>query len=152
MLLFVWSKSVLPPPSSGYEGHILTKELQTLVFGLWFPECCALLTELISTCTSYPVIRKLQGSKVAWECCLYFPLLPSLGFPGSSVVKDLPANTGDMGWIHSWGRSAGGGYGNPLQYSCLENPMDKGAWQATVHGVAKSQAQLSTHTPFSAKY
>ena len=152
MLSFVWSKSVLFPPSSGYEGHILTKELQTLVFGLWFPEHCALLTELTSTCTSHLVIGKLRGSKVAWECCFYSPLPPSLGFPGSSVVKDLPANAGDMGWIPRWGRSAGGGYGNPLQYSCLENPMGKGAWQAIVHGVAKSQTQLSTHTPFSAKY
>ena len=55
----------------------------------------------------------------------------------SLVVKNLPANTGDvrdMGSIPGLGRSPGGGYGNPLQYSCLENPMDWGAWQATVHG------------------
>ena len=58
------------------------------------------------------------------------------------VVKNLPANAGDTrdaGSIPGSGRSPGGGYGNPLQCSCLENPMDRGAWQATVHGVTKSQ-------------
>ena len=55
------------------------------------------------------------------------------------MVKNLPANPGDirdMGSIPGFGRSPGGGYGNPLQYSCLENPMDRGAWWATVHGIA----------------
>ena len=60
-------------------------------------------------------------------------------FPGCSVVKNLPANTGDTGSIPGQGRSPGEGSGNPLQYSCLENSIDRGAWQATVHGVAKSQ-------------
>ena len=58
------------------------------------------------------------------------------------VVKNLPANAGhvrDMGSIPGLGRSPGGRHGNPLQYSCLENPMDRGAWWATVHGVTKSQ-------------
>ena len=58
------------------------------------------------------------------------------------VVKSLPANAGDigdMGSIPGLGNSPGGGNGNPLQCSCLENPMDRGAWWATVHGVAKSQ-------------
>ena len=50
------------------------------------------------------------------------------------------------GLIPGWGRSPGGGYGNPLQYSCLENPMNRGAWWATVHGVAKSQTRLKWHT------
>ena len=67
------------------------------------------------------------------------------------LVKNLPANTGgirDAVSISGSGRSPGEGNGNPLQYSCLENPMDRGAWWATVHGVAKSQTQpkrLSTH-------
>ncbi|CAI9159835.1 unnamed protein product [Rangifer tarandus platyrhynchus] len=52
---------------------------------------------------------------------------------------------GDSGSIPGSGRPAGGGNGNPLQYSCLENPMDRGAWRATVHGVTKSQTRLSTH-------
>ena len=64
-------------------------------------------------------------------------------FPGGSVVKNPPANAGDVGLIPGSGRSPGGGNGNPLQYSCLENPMERGAWRATVYGVAKSQTQLS---------
>ena len=61
------------------------------------------------------------------------------------VVKNSPANAGDIrekGLIPGWGRSPGGGHGNPLQNSCLENPVDRGAWQAAVHGVAKSQIGL----------
>ena len=68
---------------------------------------------------------------------------------GLPVVKNLPANegdTGDTGLIPGSGRSPRGGNGNPLQYSCQENLMDRGAWLATVHGVSKSQTQLSTHT------
>ena len=53
------------------------------------------------------------------------------------MVKDLPANAGDVGLTSRWGRSPGEGNGNPLQYSCLGKPMDRGAWQAAVHGVTK---------------
>ena len=60
------------------------------------------------------------------------------GFPGGSDSKESAYNAGDQGSIPGLGRSPGGHYGNPLQYSCLENPMDKGAWPATVHGVTKS--------------
>ena len=60
-----------------------------------------------------------------------------LGFPGSSVNKGSAYSAGDLGSIPGSGRSPGGGNGNPLQYSCLENPLDRGAWQATVHGVAE---------------
>ena len=63
------------------------------------------------------------------------------------TVKNLSAsNTGDLGSITGSGRSPGEGNGYPLQYSCLENSIDRGAWRATVHGVAKSPTQLSTHT------
>ena len=61
------------------------------------------------------------------------------GFPGGSVVKNLPANAGDTGSIPGSGRSLREGNGNPLQYCGLGNPMDRGAQWATVHGVAKSQ-------------
>ena len=61
----------------------------------------------------------------------------SLGFPGGSVVKNLPANAGDVGSIPGLGRSPGEGNGNPIQYSCLGNPVDGGDWWATVYGVAK---------------
>jgi len=65
------------------------------------------------------------------------------GFLSSSAVKNLPASAGDMGLIPGLGRSPGEGNGNPFQYSCLENSMDRGAWQATVHGVVKSQTGLN---------
>ena len=71
------------------------------------------------------------------------------GFPGGSVVKNLPAEAGesrDSSSIPRSGRSPGEGNGNPLLYSCLENPMYREAWWATVHGVAKSQTRLSTNT------
>ena len=66
------------------------------------------------------------------------------------MVKNLPANAGDVRhwFVPGSGRSPGGGHSNPLQYSCLENPMDRGAWWVTVRGVAKSRTslkQLSTH-------
>ena len=71
-----------------------------------------------------------------------------MGFPGGSVVKNPPANIGDEGWILGLGRSPGEGNGNLFQYSCLGNPMDKGAWWATDHGVEQSQTQLGTHACF----
>ena len=61
------------------------------------------------------------------------------GFPGGSVGKNQPANAGDTGSIHGLGRSPREGNGNPLQYFCPGNPMDRRAWWATVHGVEKSQ-------------
>ena len=61
-----------------------------------------------------------------------------MGFPGGSDGKESAYNAGDLGLIPGSGRSPGEGIGYPLQYSCLENSMDKGAWWATVHGVAKS--------------
>ena len=58
------------------------------------------------------------------------------------MVKNPPANAGDTGVIPGLGRAPGGGNGNPLQYSCLEHSMDRGAWQVTIHRVAKSQTRL----------
>ena len=66
------------------------------------------------------------------------------GFPHSSVGKESVCKAGDPGSIPGLGRSPGEGNGNPLQYSCLENPMDRGAWQATVHGVARARHNLVT--------
>ena len=64
-------------------------------------------------------------------------------FPGGSVVKKPPANAGAVGWIPGWGRNPGEGNGNPLQYSCLGNPMERGARQVLVHGIAKRLTQPS---------
>ena len=60
-------------------------------------------------------------------------------FPGGSDGKETTCDAGDLGFVPGSARSPGEGNGNPLQYSCLENPMDRGVWQATVHGIAKSQ-------------
>ena len=67
------------------------------------------------------------------------PSVLSWDFPGGSDGKESAYNAGDLGSIPGWGRSPGEGNGNPLQYSCPENPMDRGAWQATVHQVAQSR-------------
>ena len=70
------------------------------------------------------------------------------GFPGGSVVENPPANAGDTGSTPGLGRSPGAGNGSPLQCSCLENSMDRGAWQATVHGVTKRVGHdLATKQP-----
>ena len=65
-----------------------------------------------------------------------------MGFPGGSVVKNLPATTGDAGSIPGSGRSPGEGNDNTLQYSCLGNTVDRGAWWATVHGVTKESDMI----------
>ena len=67
-------------------------------------------------------------------------------FPDGSDGTESACNAGDLGSIPGSGRSSGEGNGNPHQYSCLENPMDRGAWQATVYGGAKSQIRLSDYT------
>ena len=70
-------------------------------------------------------------------------------FPGDSAIKNPPANAGDLGLISGLGRCPGEGNGNPLHYSCLENPTDRGAWQAVIHEVIKEQdttEKLYIHT------
>ena len=78
----------------------------------------------------------------------YLGTIPTVeGFSSGSVVKNLPDNAGDagaVGLIPGLGRSPGEGNSNPLQYSCLENPRDRGAWRATVHGVAESDTNEGT--------
>ena len=66
-----------------------------------------------------------------------------MDFLGGSDGKESACNAGDLGSVPGLGTSPGEGNGNPLQYPCLENPMDRGAWQATVYGIAKSQTQMS---------
>ena len=87
--------------------------------------------------------RSKSGFSVGEGWCGFSVILesPSREAQVTLVVKNLPVNTGDMrvsGSVPEWERSLGGGHGNPLQYSCLENLMDRGAWWATVHGVTKS--------------
>ena len=71
----------------------------------------------------------------------------SWGFPGGSVGKETACNAGDPSWIPGSGRSPGEGNGNPLQYSCLENPRDRGAWWAIVPGVTRVRHNLATKPP-----
>ena len=76
----------------------------------------------------------------AYDAFREFLIILFRGFPDGAVVKNLPSagEMGDVGSVSGWGRSPGGGHGNPLQYFCLENLMDRGACWAPVHGVAKS--------------
>ena len=73
------------------------------------------------------------------EEVIFFFYLILMDFSGGSVDKESACGVRDLVSVPGWGRSPGGGNGNPLHYSCLENPMDRGAWRATVYGVAKSQ-------------
>ena len=86
------------------------------------------------------------GRNTSWLLCHFhqeihivnLSFFTVLGFPGGSGSKESTCNAGDLGSIPELGRSSGEGNGNPLQYSCLENPMDGGNWQAVVHGVTES--------------
>ena len=80
----------------------------------------------------------------SWVFQLYEDYMRFLGFPRSSLSKESACNARDLGSIPGLGRSPGEGNGNPLQYSCLENPMDRAAWRTTVHGVARVGHDLVT--------
>ena len=84
----------------------------------------------------------MQSHKINTNKCKRFESY-ILCFPGGSEVKASTCNVGDLGSFPGSGRSPGEGNGTPLQYSCLENPTDGGAWWATVHGVAQSRTRLS---------
>ena len=129
--------------------------LQSLLLpsGLWSEDHCTWrymhdkkrLIHLMTTS------RRKQGTPLS-------ALIPSFNLLGDSqvalVVKNPPANAKDirdLGSIPGSWRSPGGRHGNPLQYSCLENPVDRGAWQAAVHRVAKSRAQMKTFTTHAAQ-
>ena len=102
--------------------------------GVFFCCCCFIISVLVG------VIMKWHCNLIMGFSCIF---LMTGGFPGSSDCKEPACNAGDPDLIPGSGRSLGEGNGNPLQYSCLENPMDRIAWQATVHGVTKNWTQLS---------
>jgi len=85
-----------------------------------------------------------KGRKELWSSSYIYTYM---GFPGGSAGRNLPVSAGDMGSIPRLGRSLGKGNGNPLQYSCLGSPMDRGAWQATVHEVSGVEHNLATKPP-----
>ena len=91
-----------------------------------------------------PILKLVYFSLHCWVVSSLYILRE---FPNSSVGKETVCSAGDLGSIPGSGRSPGKGNGNPLQYSCLENPMDRGAWQATVHGVARVGHNLATKPP-----
>ena len=97
-------------------------------------------------CYCFSAVQQSESAICVHISLLFWIFIPfRSGFPGSDV-KEFACNegaTGDPGSIPGSGRALGEGTGNPLQYSCLENSMDRGAWRATVHGVAKSQTRLS---------
>ena len=102
------------------------------------PTVCQSCGELSNHLTSFTLVNFLK-------LCLHM----RTGFPGASVINNPSTNAGvarDMGLIPGSGRSPGEGNGNSLQYSCLESPMDRGAWQAMIHGAAKSWTRLRAHT------
>ena len=87
-------------------------------------------------------LRAFSSCRELGLLCLAAHGLPVAGFPGGSDGKESACNTGDLGSIRELGRSPGEGNGNPLQYSSLENSMDRGTWQSSVHGIIKSRTQL----------
>ena len=136
-----------------YSINIYQSLIQFMVCRHWLPEVHVSLSWWYSL---VPVLYIfMEFSFMFFSLLLFVPLVSCLGNHRVSmvalVVKNPPANAGDvrdMGSIPGSGRSSGGRHGSPLQYSCLENPRDRGAWWATVCGVTKSQTwlkQLSTH-------
>ena len=93
--------------------------------------------------TCFPNMLKENPMRFSFSCFFFFEYHYELkgDFPGGSDSKACVYNVGDPASIPGLGRSPGEGNGNPLQYYCLENPMDRGAWQATVHGIAKSRTE-----------
>ena len=104
----------------------------------------------ISHASQFYLWNILNVIKVFWKrykptpnyFLMFLTLNSGLGFPGGPESQESVCNAGDLGLISGLGRSPGKGNGNPLQYSCLENPMDRGAWRAIVHGFAKSLTPL----------
>ena len=98
---------------------------------------------------NYIAITNAVDVAVELECCLsvqkeaHVHTYTCAGFPRSSVVKESDCDVGDLGSTPGLGRSPGEGNSNPLQYSCLENPMDRGAWQAIVYGVSRVKTRMS---------
>ena len=115
-----------------------------------FPMCCLLRN--YSRLELIKVLHNFQSKQRIFSCKLMKfggnKCKTHGGFPGGAVVKNLPASAGDArdsGSIPGLGRFLGGGIGNPLQYSCVENSKDRTSWQATVHGVTESDLTELTH-------
>ena len=111
--------------------------------------CFILYSKAIHACYTRYLLTSYFCTAVPYDekdICFWCYFCRSQGFPGGSEVKASACNVGDLGSIPGLRRSPGEGNGNPLQYSCLANPMDRGAWWATLHRVAKSWTRLSDFT------
>ena len=134
-------------PGQLHSGSVSPRAEQTSwwLIATWSAHVASSPTTLLgSSCNlvnhySYPVPHILASHLVIVNCALDLHSIPSLLL----VVKNLPANAGDMSSIPGSGRSTGEGNGNPLQCSCLEKPMDRRAWWVIIHGFTKSWTQLS---------
>ena len=126
--------------------------IQVLNKYFWINKWSLIFTTILEGGYCYVYIRvplpkpiDLSGH-LRYSSCISVSQMPTsciLGFPGGSVVKNPLANVGDIGSVPGLGRFPGEGNGNPLQYSCLGNPMDRGTWWAAVHGITKSRTRLS---------
>ena len=140
--LFFWSGKkkasfALSASCAARGGHVtcLVREMSPEV-------CCGCPGQLlISLWKGEPA-----GGALSLSCPFPSSFMVSVGFPGGSDDKQSAYSAGDLGSIPRSGRSPGEGDGSPLQYSCLEDPMDRGAWRATVRGVAKSQKDWETNS------
>ena len=106
---------------------------------------------MLRNTTAHDSSGNFMGKNPLQECPLVVGLSwwlsGKISFPYSSAGKESFCNVGDLGFIPGLGRPPGEGNGNPLQYTCLENPMDRRAWWATVHGVARVGDDLATKPP-----
>ena len=138
-----------PPPSSGEalcttRGRGVSQSVCVCV--------CLCVCVCVCVCVSSGSICRIACSGDQPPIHLSILELGKSGFPRGPVVKNPPANARDAGSIPGSGRAPGKENGNPLQYSCPEHSMDRGAWRPTVHGVAKSQPSLNTHSAMWAVY
>ena len=99
-----------------------------------------------SSSVGHPVMQRGALHACWLLTCIFELVFPMEGFPGGSPIKNMLASTGDVSLVPELRKSPGEGNSNPLQYSCLGNPMDGGAWWAAVHGVAKSRTRLNDFT------
>ena len=113
------------------------REIPSLSCALWRDGMCPMCARVPAPveCKDCGRLRHTSSLFTIFSLLLYF----GRGFPVGSDDKEAACNAGDLGLMPGLGRSPGGGHGHPFQYSCLENPMDRRTWWATVHGVAKSQ-------------
>ena len=138
-----FSLGVLVFGVGGFPGHFLFSLSHALCLCSRFAFCAhqVCVNRIMGTIVLFLLVAFSSSLAYMLSVLFLLPLLCSSlfwGFPGGSDGKESVCNAGDPGSIPGSGRSPGGGHGNPLQSSCLQNPMDRGAWRATVHGVAES--------------